>query len=191
MRHPQVEGGGSEALQVALPEDRSGFVRRQCRWCKRCFKLRPGEEDGEVVLRWAARMIPELRDPEPAHLEPLRCPYCGRAGTREDWLTGPHRVGIERFAGRLRSVVTFTALHQLVDGAFRGARPTVVPVVPEALTGVLGVEPDDLRVVSLVCCELEVKVVADWPGSIHCPHCGLEHQRPARRGEVKLTFIPE
>lgn len=178
-------------MQVGLPEDRSGFVRRQCRACKRCFKLRAGEEDGEAVRRWAAQLIPELRETDPVHLEALRCPYCGQPGTREDWLTGPHRVGIERFAGRLRSVVTYTALHQLVDGAFQGARPTVMPVVPEALTGVLGAEPDDLRVVALVCCDLEVKVAADWPGALHCPSCGLHHHRPVRPGDVKLTFIPE
>jgi hypothetical protein len=191
MRSQKVRAASEVALQVTLPEDRSGFVRRQCRWCKRCFKLRPGEEDGEVVRRWAARMIPELQEAEPMHLEALRCPYCAQGGTREDWLTGQHRVGIERFAGRLRSVVTYTALHQLVDGAFQGARPTVVPVVPDDLTGVLGVEPDDLRVVSLVCCDFEVKVVADWPGSIHCPNCGLEHLRPTLSTDVKLTFIPE
>src|SRR5690606_34895770 len=191
VRGQRVGGASETALQVMLPEDRSGFVRRQCRWCKRCFKLRPGAEDGEVVRRWAARMIPERQDADPVDLEALRCPYCGQGGTREDWLTGPHRVGIERFAGRLRTTVTYTALHQLVDGAFQGARPTVVPVVPEMLTGVLGVEPDDLRVVALVCCDLEVKVSADWPGSLHCPDCGVEHQRPVKSGDVKLTFIPE
>lgn len=186
-----MDSAPAEVLQVGLPEDRSGFVRRQCRGCKRCFKLRPSEEDGEVVRRWACRMLPELSDGEPVHLEALRCPYCGVVGTREDWLTGPHRVGIERFAGRLRSVVTYTSLTQLVDGAFSGARPTVLPVSPDPLTGVLGVEPDDLRVVALVCCEVEVKVVADWPRALRCPQCGLLHHRPGKGREVSLTFIPE
>ncbi len=181
---------GSMLVFAGLPQDRSGFVRRQCRWCQRHFKLRPGMEDGVAVQRWASRTVSALA-PEALDLEHLRCPYCSRAGTREDWLTGPQRARIERMGQRLRGEMTYASLCQLTEGLGHTARPTVLPVAPEPLTPGLGTEPDDLSRVWLLCCEAEVKVQADWDGDLCCPHCGTMHERPAPKREVKLTFLPE
>jgi hypothetical protein len=184
---PDAEG----ALEIALPCDRAGFVRRQCRWCLRHFKLRPGAQDGIAVLRWLSRSLPQLELQGSEAPEHLRCPYCSQAGTTEDWLTADHRGRIERLAQRLRGVLTFTSLNQVTTGLGHTARPTFLPVPPEPLPGCLGREPNDLLPVALICCDLEVKIHADWDGGLHCPQCGTHHARSGSRRQVKLTFVPE
>jgi hypothetical protein len=176
---------------VALPRDRSGFVRRQCGACRRHFKTRPGPQDGLAVQRFLAQQLPHEEVDAPCDLDPSRCPYCGRGAAAEEWLTLDQRTRIERLAQGLHHHLQHARLLQAGFALDPTARPTFLPVEPEPLPFSLGAEPEDMRVVHLVCCDLDLKVQPDWDGGLHCPQCGTLHGRPPSRRRMHLALIEE
>ena len=45
-------------LEIELPRDASGFVRRQCPSCQRIFKTRPSRFDARVLQRRLLMLFP-------------------------------------------------------------------------------------------------------------------------------------
>ena len=70
-------------------------------------------------------------------------------------------------------------------------RPTFIAVAPEPLPEPLPPEPEDLRVILLVCCGEDVKAQWDWDGALYCPRCGAHHGGLSGRQQVHLEFIQE
>ncbi|MCI0670014.1 MAG: hypothetical protein L0Y64_06100 [Myxococcaceae bacterium] len=171
---------------VALPRDRSGFVRRRCGACRRHFKTRPGAQDGLAVQRFLAKQLKHQDADVPDAVEHSRCPYCGTAGAAEAWLTAGQRAHIAKLARGLEDHVQHAQMLQAGYTLDPTARPTFLPVTPEPLPFSLGTEPEDLRSVHLVCCDLDVKVQPDWDGPLHCPECGVRHGWPTHAVRVSL-----
>jgi hypothetical protein len=188
-----AEGLSADALCVlALPRDRSGFVRRQCAGCRRHFKSKPSLQDGLALQRYLAQRLPHEDTDGGGELDHARCPYCGRAGAAEEWLTLDQRTRLDRLAQGLHNHVQHAWMQQAGFALDPSARPTFLPVDPDPLPPTLGSEPDDLRVLHLVCCALDIKVQEEWEGTVHCPQCGTQHGRPvSRRRAAQLTFLRE
>lgn len=182
----------ADSLRVmALPRDRSGFVRRQCVGCRRHFKTRPSVQDGLAVQRYLAQRLPHEEVDAPSELDHSRCPYCGRGGAAEDWLTLDQRCRIDRLAQVLDHHLQHARLQQAGFARDPSARPTFLPVSPDPLPPSLGAEPEDLRVLHLICCAVDLKVQEDWDGAVHCPQCGTLHGRPPSRRRMPLSFVQE
>jgi len=60
-------------IPMRLPLDSDGFLRRECPYCKREFKMFPLEEQGEAE--------------EKSVIVELFCPYCGQSVGKKSWWT--------------------------------------------------------------------------------------------------------
>ena len=144
-------------IEIALPLDNDGFLRRECPSCERQFKWFHGHTADR-----------------PDHcLDPLlyTCPYCGEAAGHDSWWT---KEQLE-FAQDAAAGPAIDAMADELARAFRrtpGIRfePSRKhwPDPPMPL-----LEPDDMTMVASPCHGFEpVKVVDDWTDPLYCLVCG-------------------
>jgi hypothetical protein len=178
-------------MSLTLPQDVSGFVRRECPDCRRTFKTRPSPEDG-LALHERLAENGSRSDLPPTRVSPRRsCPYCGATAPENAWLTLEHRSYVEELAEALSSEVNHRQLSIIAETMVSSAGPTFVAMAPLPEPEPLRREPDDLQTLYLVCCDEEVKVHPGWRKRVFCFRCGAEHDRgvPAPRVlEMPLTM---
>jgi hypothetical protein len=130
-------------------------------------------------------------DDDAVTLTQLTCSYCGRAETVDAMLTSDQRGYLERFGKALAEHVRYQMLSYVARTLSHNPQPTFVPVHPGQLPGEMRAEPDDMKIVPLICCGDEAKVASGWDEPYFCPRCGYEQKNGVRRRRVELSFIPE
>lgn len=181
-----------ERLEVALPRDASGFVRRQCPSCLRVFKTRPSRFDARILQRRLLVLFP-FENPHEGY-EPVptwTCFYCGQRAEADEFLVRDHVAYLEDLAKGLANHVRYEQLAHVTRTLSQNPRPTFVVVAPEELPRYMSPEPEDLRPIHLVCCVEEVKALWDWDGPFYCPRCGAHHGGLSGRQQIHLEFIQE
>ena len=178
MSHPEEFGaGGPCAEKFGLPRDRLNFVRRECGGCHRQFKVRLTELDGLMALRRMASQVTHENGHEASCLDvERRCPYCGVTGQDDDWFTAEQRAFIDKRAESLNQEIRYEILAQCERSLSANPYLTFLPVRPTRSDAELKAEPDDMRVLPLLCCGEEVKISENWPGPLFCFYCGCEHE---------------
>ncbi|MBO3674013.1 hypothetical protein [Streptomyces sp. NEAU-YJ-81] len=147
-------------IQLTLPLDHDGFLRRECPHCVRQFKWHHGPANEEAEGQ-----------PAPAA---YHCPLCGQPAGMDSWWT---QEQLEYAQGTAIPAATREIEQELRD-AFKGASSKHLrfdfkggidtPDVPAPLT-----EPDDMVIVTSPCHSYEpVKVPEDASGPHHCLVCG-------------------
>ncbi len=147
-------------IDVSLPLDNDGFLRRQCPHCNSEFKWHHGPANEEAE----SAPIPTS----------YYCPLCGQPAEPDRWFT---HVQVDYIEGVSAPAVT-RELDDLLGDAFKGLNSKHVkwkrtghldaPDEPAPL-----VEPDDMVIVVAPCHSYEpVKVPEDAPGPFHCMVCG-------------------
>ena len=181
-----------QRLEVVLPRDASGFVRRQCPSCQRIFKTRPSRFDSRALHRRLVALFP-FENPHEGY-EPVptwTCFYCGHQADADEWLVRDHVAYLESLARSLANHVRYEQLSHVSRTLAQNPRPTFVAVAPDALPEGMPEEPEDLRPLHLVCCGDEVKSLWDWDGPFYCPRCGAHHGGLSGRQQLHLEFIQE
>lgn len=166
---------GVEVLR--MPLDPGGFSRRQCPDCHRQFKLRWTESDGGLVVRELGATIRFANDDEVGEAAQLCCPYCAHRAAAGTWWTEEQREFLEKRAATLQAEIRFEQLRHVERTLAENPYLTFLPVPPAPFQVSIRSEPDDMRIVPLVCCGEEVKVRESWQGAVRCPFCGTEHER--------------
>jgi hypothetical protein len=152
------------SLEMIIPLDRDGFVRRACPTCERDFKWLHTESD-EAGQHEVAKVAPAG----------YFCPYCGIQAETNQWLT---QTQVEY----ARNLVASRALGPMIKdfgadlaqiGRQSGGFVTAdlhydAPDEFDPLT-----EADDMTRVDFACHPSEpVKVLDDWTKTVHCLLCG-------------------
>lgn len=151
-------------LEINLPLDEDGYLRRQCPICGREFKWLNSDQDesGDVGI--------------PSE---YFCPYCGVPAPPDEWWTQEQLTLIEG-----------TVMDQVVEPGLDGLREQMANLgkqsgglisaelhVDRDETPVLE-ESDDMVRIDFGCHPHEpVKIVETWTEPIHCLSCGkLQHR---------------
>lgn len=144
-------------IQVSVPLDSDGFLRRECPHCMRQFKWHdgPANEEAEQYARPGA----------------YSCPLCGQPAADDSWHT-PEQVDL------IERAVVPGALGIVQDGLeamFRGMKGIEYKRGSDQPTDFADplVEPDDMTIMTSPCHEYEpVKVPEDHTGPLYCLICG-------------------
>lgn len=148
-------------IEVRLPLDNDGFIRRQCPHCDGEFKWHHGPANEEAE-----------HAPSPTS---YYCPLCGQPAMPDRWCTHAQMAHIEGVA----TPALMREVDALFDNAFKGLKSKGVTWkrtgrldVPEAPSP-LADEADDMVIVASPCHSYEpVKVPEDAAGPFHCLICG-------------------
>lgn len=147
-------------MEVSLPLDSDGFVRRECPHCEREFKWHhgPANEEAEQQPPWNT----------------YYCPLCGEPAGPDSWWTHAQLELIENAQERLIGQ-EFGDMFKSLERSTRRNQYVTVKAGKINLPGVADplVEPDDMTTVTSPCHTWEpVKVPEDHVGPIHCLVCG-------------------
>lgn len=147
-------------LQMSLPLDSDGFLRRECPTCEREFK---------------ALVDPDAEEDVAPAVETYYCPYCGVDAPGGAWAT---RAQVDLAESIIYSEVVGPGFNELADefktmsakyGGIVQARVEYdEPEEPDPLT-----EVDDMRRVEFTCHPTQpIKVLDDWSEPVRCLICG-------------------
>ena len=149
-------------VQVSMPLDDDGFLRRECPACERQFKWRPGSDEAVEVAE-----APEV----------YYCPYCAEPADTGSWWTPQQLEYAQQYAaaevlgpkleGFRRSVAGMNQPGSIV----RISMDVTLPNAPEPLT-----EPNDMVRVDFPCHPDEpLKVIEDRVSEVACLVCGIRY----------------
>ena len=143
-------------MDVALPLDFDGFLRRECPNCEQEFKWHNGKTDAAPE----DYLYPDVH----------WCPLCGESAALDQWWT-PRQLEY------VRSVAAGPVIDQLTDDLFKGlddskfvkvTRNSSKREVPDPL-----VEPDDMTILEPPCHPWEpIKVPDNASPPFYCLICG-------------------
>ncbi len=144
-------------IQVSIPVDSDGFLRRECPHCVRQFKWHdgPANEESEHHARPAS----------------YSCPMCGQPGADDSWNTPEQLDLIEKAAMPLALGIVEDELEAMFRG-MKGIDYKRSNEEPADFADPL-VESDDMTIVTSPCHDYEpVKVPEDHGGPLYCLICG-------------------
>lgn len=141
-----------QELKISL--DSEGFVRRECPKCEREFKIQTLEKD---FLR-----------PPVKNSDQVTCPYCKHRSNIDQWWTKAQVDYISEMQSffLLNSIVPKTSL-KMKSTSFVKVKVEVI----EQKEPVMKPEYDDMKRLSVGCCERDIKVLDEWSGEVFCPDC--------------------
>lgn len=145
-------------VEVSLPLDSDGFVRRECPHCLGQFKWHngPANEEAEQQARPSA----------------YHCPFCGQPAGDQSWFTQEQTDFIEQAV----APEAFGIVQDELEKMFRSVKGMTYkrgggsdrPQHPDPMA-----EPDDMTIVASPCHGYEpIKVPDDHTGALHCLICG-------------------
>lgn len=145
-------------IDVSLPLDDDGFLRRECPTCVRQFKWL--HTKGEDTARSESRVY--------------FCPYCGELASPDKWWTREQLEYMQELAIQRVGEEILDPFASSMQKLNRPGSPVSVQVtrkhrpIPAKL-----VEPNDMKELVPTCHASEpVKVSESWTGVVHCLVCG-------------------
>jgi ribosomal protein S27E len=151
-------------IPMNLPLDTDGFLRRECPYCKREFKIFPSEKEEEGEDK---NVIVELF-----------CPYCGQSAGKNSWWTQEQLRCAKEIA--LKKVLE-PELEEFGKSLESMGKGSFVKIKMERLsfkTPKIHEEADDMKLLDLHCCNERIKFEENWKGDVHCIICGKSIKQP-------------
>lgn len=145
-----------QSIEMSVPLDDDGFLRRECPTCEREFKwFNSPEGEGE-----------------PIPMGGYFCPYCRVQGPPDAWWT---KEQLEHAENRVARDIVGPELERMARDLKRSSRNSLLSFdvkheTPSELDPM--VEPNDMRRVDFACHPSEpLKVLEDWTRPVHCMIC--------------------
>jgi hypothetical protein len=146
--------------EVTIPLDIDGFLRRECPFCCREFKILKSDFESLDISN------------------EYRCPYCGETADPRSWLTKGQKELFDKVVGNIAIDIIneefITALKEL-DNPSKGIRVTAHDL--ERGNELINPEINDMQIIELPCCQKRIKIDQAWKSSIYCYYCGFNHDK--------------
>ena len=145
-----------QTIEMSVPLDEDGFLRRECPTCEREFK-------------W---LNSEAGESEPVPMGGYYCPYCRVQAPPEQWFT---KEQVELAKNRVERDILGPEFEKMSRDLKRSNRGRLVSLdmkydKPPELDPLM--EPNDMRRVDVACHPKEpLKVLDDWTRPVHCLIC--------------------
>ena len=186
-------------IRVYFPLD-DGYLRRECPYCRREFKIQLLEQEIEDLASRLEKsyLVEESKDGESHSVEESEemrtCPYCGQQADGDSWWT---QEQLAHAMAHVENLVADMINEQFIRPLKREfGRKTSGPA-PVRFEGRelekkrtwMAPEGSDMVVFDLPCCGRKIKVDPAWSGTIHCFFCGFPHPPTDAAGDLSLIHI--
>jgi len=162
-------------INVALPVDKNGGLRRCCPLCSREFKVVLSEDElRDLTEESLEAALTQEDDVEQKELSPEQrtCPYCGQRVSVDNWWTQDQVtffMDITRNIAMREVHESFKRLERSMPSTFKAGKAELIE--PRKPT-----EPDDMKMFALPCCDQRIKIEENWSDTVYCFLCGFPHR---------------
>ncbi|WP_367356767.1 hypothetical protein [Mesotoga sp.] len=171
-------------IQVFLPLDIDRFLRRECPYCKREFKIEvPDELLRQEDEKFTAEYMVEAEENTQitqANEKEMNCPYCGQVAPANHWFTIEQLSYIQALAMNWcienlnREVLE--KMQKRFSCRSRGTRMKFSKQKLKTANAWINLERNDMRLIELPCCNVRLKILENWKEKIYCIECGFPHE---------------
>jgi len=175
-------------INISVPLDDENFLRRECPFCGREFKIEISKEDltnlaqakldGFLAEENKDDIIEEdrLNNDEALNF----CPYCGQEAHKSDWWTKEQLSYIRIFAENIMIDMVNTKLIRPLKNRYSGNKSDFFSFKIEAKEmrkkePWISPEENDMKVFKLPCCQSSIKINDKWDKDIYCFYCGFQY----------------
>jgi len=173
-------------IRAHIPLDEEGFLRRQCPFCARQFKIIPPKDqlvDGSNKCEYSYMIEEEGSDETSAPYyeeQVMYCPYCGQSTQVEDWFTDEQRnyfkALLEQEAIEMINEDFIKPMKRRSRSALsKGSHFKMEWHELKTKTVQMSPEKNDMRVFVLPCCNQKIKINDNWQDTVCCVFCGFAH----------------
>ncbi len=144
--------------EASFPTDEDGFLRRECPYCKRQFKIYKDDYES-------------LQDESDYY-----CPYCGQMADKGKWWTQDQIDYIDKITRNFATGVLNKEFILPMKKKFSNSK--VIKFEGKELkksNEIIQPEPNDMKFYNLKCCGKKLKIQEDWGTKICCYYCGFHH----------------
>lgn len=182
-----------ESFHFSYSLDRKHYFRRSCPKCGLDLKTKADPADISNILQPVFRQMgleigenPELdeNEEETTKEKPkLACPYCGHLAEVSEFLTSSFVQYLQRFVlrefilpkinGLLEGFADSVGHHNSggflsIEFSMEFNRSLYTP------RPIAGPEPPDMKIIYLICCNKEIKILENWNCEVFCPYCSTK-----------------
>jgi len=144
-------------IPMSLPLDADGFLRRECPYCKRGFKVFPSDK--------------EDKEKENDIVE-LFCPYCGQSADKKSWWTEEQLRYAKEIALKKVLEPELQEFGRNLESMSKGSFVKVKMERTSFKTPRISEDFNDMKFLELPCCNERIKFEENWKGNLHCIICG-------------------
>jgi len=177
-------------LKVAIPLDEDNFLRRECPYCVREFKIQMSSEDlTDLAKKGVASFLTDddvkksedNNDDDPDdEIAKFFCPYCGQEAPRTHWWTQEQLSYMRVYANNIMAKLVNEQLIKPMNRNFNKSSGLISISCKGSEMRYedpwISDEVNDMRVFDLVCCNKKLKFIEDWSKNVYCFYCGYEHK---------------
>ncbi len=184
-----------ERISIPLPLDDERFLRRECPFCRREFKIQISKEDLTNLAqnKLDSFLLEEKKDEtlkindfnNKSSNESLHtCPYCGQKAPLSDWWTKEQIKYIEIFAENVMiDIINKNLIRPLKKKGFSSSKSDFISLSLE-FKGTemkkkepwISPEENDMKIFDLPCCKCKIKIEEEWNKDVCCFFCGFQYK---------------
>jgi len=169
-------------MKISFPLDDDHYLRRECNFCKKEFKILMDEEDlnkqTELLMQNYLDENPvKKKDDDEADAHVYYCPYCGQEAGMKTFWTNAQIAFIQMHLKNYANKIINEKLIKEMEKANRrssglisfkgGALPYVQPIITP--------EENDMIIYHLKCCDKDIKLT-EAKDNVFCFYCGFKHK---------------
>jgi len=178
---------GDIEINISLPLDDEGFLRRECPFCRKEFKVMLTKEELVTLAQEGIdSFMTEAEaktDSDANGSEELKqfCPYCGQRATNDSWWTQEQLSYINVFAQNIMaSLINENLLGPLQRNfGHQQSGPFSISFQAHKMEQQepwISPEVNDMSAFNLPCCNRKIKIEENTAGPKHCFFCGFPHE---------------
>ena len=169
--------------QLSFPTDKEGFLRRECPFCQKEFKVKFNQEEisdisNQSIEQFLVEESSEQNDEYEDNTESFYfCPYCGQYSSFNNWWTKEQVKYIHIVCKNIMAQLINEHLVKPLQKTSRSSSFLKIEAKPISQQQEwIGTEADDLKEVTLKCCERQIKLIDNWDKKVFCHFCGFPHK---------------
>jgi len=162
-------------LNIELPVDQEGFLRRECPYCNREFKML--FKSANKVNLSDIEITEKLADDN----KEFYCPYCGQSADQNSFWTKDQIRYVHEIANQKVLQPMLDDFGKDIEKISRKNDFIKFKVErKQAKKPVISPEPNDMSMLESQCCSEKIKVEEGWEGFIYCVICGKKIEKSSK-----------
>lgn len=165
-------------LEISFPLD-GKYLRRECPFCIREFKVKISEKDLNTITERLANSITDDEDELSDNNIDCFCPYCGQMAPNTHWWTQEQLKYVQTYMQNIMNEIINRKLIDPMKKSFNHKSKYLSMSFKGKKLGFtdpwINQETEDMKIVETQCCDTSLKILDEWHNEFYCFECGFKY----------------